>query len=123
MIDPERQLTEMKPAAPSEEFERRMTTLFDEVRPRPAIWRRNIAAWQAVAACLLCGFGGFGASHFLREPAPISSPEIRTEYHIAPVQQPAGRSAFDLTDPTPFKAAASPAIQVIIETADWKDNS
>ena len=123
MIDPERQLSEMKPATPSEEFERRMTTLFEEIRPQPAIWQRGIAAWQAAAACLICGFAGFAASNFFQEAAPVQSPEIRTDHDVEPVHKPAVRSAFDLTDPTPCKAAASPAIQVIIETADWKDNS
>jgi hypothetical protein len=125
MTDPERHLERMKPAPPSENFERRMAALFEDAQPRPALWRRNIAAWQAVAACALCAFGGFGASRFLHgpAPAPVSQPEIRTNSDPALVQRPPVRSAFDLTDPTPFKAAASPAIQVIIETADWDDHS
>jgi len=123
MNDPERQLADMKPAAPSEDFEKRMATLFEDVEPRPAIWRRGIAAWQAAAACVLCGFGGFGASNFFQEPPLVQPPEVRTDHDIRPVNKPAVRSAFDLTDPTPFNAAASPAIQVIIETADWDDPS
>lgn len=125
MTDPEQNLGQMKPAPPSEDFERRMVALFEDVQPRPALWRRNIAAWQAIAACALCAFGGFGASRFLHEPAPApaAQPDIQTNHDPAPVHQPAVRSAFDLTDPTPFKAAASPAIQVIIETADWEDHS
>ena len=124
MNDPERRLGEMKPAAPSEDFERRMAALFEDVVPKPAIWRRGIAVWQAAAACLLCGFGGFGASNYFQASPPVQPPENRTEQEITPVHKPAVRSAFDLTDPTPYKAAAaSPAIQVIIETADWDDHS
>ncbi len=123
MNDPERQLNEMKPAAPSEEFERRMAALFDDSRPRPAFWRRGIALWQVAAACLLCGFAGFAASDYLQERNPIPTPEIRTEYYMIPVQGPAVRSAFDLTDPTPYQSAASPPIQVIIQTADWEQQS
>ncbi len=116
-------LVDMKPAAPSEEFERRMAALFDEVQPSPAIWRRQIAAWQAVAACFLCGLGGFGASRYFQETVLVPQPETRTEYYIIPPASPIVRSAFDLTDPAPFREAASPPIQVVIQTADWDQQS
>jgi hypothetical protein len=123
MNDPERQLNEMKPAAPSEEFERRMATLFEEVTPRPAIWRRGVAVWQAVAACLLCGFSGFAASNFLNEQSPLPEPEIRTEYYMIPAQGPVVRSAFDVTEPPQYQEASSSLVQVVIETFDSEQQS
>jgi len=123
MNDPERQLNEMKPAAPSEEFERRMATLFNDVAPRPAFWRRGIAMWQVAAACLLCGFAGFTASNFLHEQQPIPDPEIRTEYYMIPMDGTAIRSAFDLTDPPLYQSAASPPVHVVIQTFEGEQQS
>jgi hypothetical protein len=120
MNDPEKNLGRMIPAAPSENFERRMSNLFEANRPRPRLWQRRIAAWQAVAACVFCSVGGFGASVFVQEPAAVPEPSVQTEHRVHPPQPASARSAFDLTDPSPFKSAASPPIQVVIENAKWE---
>ena len=123
MNDPERQLNEMKPAAPSEEFERRMAALFENARPRPAFWRRGIVVWQAAAACMLCGVSGFAASNYLRAQTPIPEPQIRTEYYVIPATGHAVRGAFDLTDTIAYRSAAPPPMQVIIETFEGGQRS
>ena len=69
MNDLERRLKELPLAEPGPECDRRIERLFLETPDRPQrFWKRPIALWQCLAACVLCVVMGFLATRVLSPP-------------------------------------------------------
>jgi hypothetical protein len=121
MNDLERWLKEQPLAKPDPECDRRIERLFLEVPERPPqFWKRPVALWQCLAACVLCVMMGFLVTRtfFPTEAMPT---HITENFYVVPGSNGTVQGVFDLTQ-RPKAPSWKEFRQVEVETLDTAED-
>ena len=126
MNEIERLLSDQEVAKGHPDFDARMNRLFQTTpRGRPAIMRRRVALWQAVAVSFLMGGLGYwmGSPQVTMVPASPPSEYVTTMY-IIETQSGSVRNAFDVPpDIEPFFRPPAPPVSMVVPASNENEDA